>query len=101
MPASRDAIYVGIAGTVLALDRSSGAEIWRTELKGMDIVNVVLDDDRILAATKGELFCLESATGRILWHNKLTGLGWGLMMIATARHPDAQAAAGGAVVAST
>jgi outer membrane protein assembly factor BamB len=114
MPESRDVIYVGIAGAVLALDRGSGDEIWRAGLKGTDFVNIVLDDDRVLAATKGELFCLDATTGRILWNNELRGLGRGLMTVATANAPfgsvvpgmdkkrrDDEAAAGGAVVAAT
>jgi len=113
MPKSRDAIYVGLAGTVLALDRATGAEIWRAGLKGADFVNVVLDGDRVLAATKGELFCLDSTTGQILWNNGLRGLGRGLMTVATANSPygsampgvdkkrrDDEAAAGAAVAAT-
>jgi outer membrane protein assembly factor BamB len=84
MPESRDAIYIGIRGTVLALDRSRGVEIWRADLKGSDFVNVVLDGDRVLAATKGEVFCLDSTTGKILWNNELKGLGRGLMTVVTA-----------------
>ena len=84
---NREAIYVGIRGTVLALDRSSGAEMWRADLKRGDFVNVVLDRDVVLAATKGELFCLDSATGKILWNNELKGLGRGLMTVATANSP--------------
>jgi outer membrane protein assembly factor BamB len=45
---SCEAIYIGIRGTVVALDRASGAEIWRADLKGSDFVNVVLDGDRVL-----------------------------------------------------
>jgi len=33
-----DLIYIGVRGSVLALDRSTGVEIWRTELKGLDFV---------------------------------------------------------------
>jgi outer membrane protein assembly factor BamB len=87
MAKSRDAIYIGIRGTVLALDRSTGAEIWRAELKRADFVNVVLDGDRILAATSGELFCLDSTTGKILWNNGLKGLGHGLITVASANAP--------------
>jgi outer membrane protein assembly factor BamB len=57
MAKSREAIYVGIRGTVL------------------------------LAATKSELFCLDSATGKILWNNEWKGLGRGLMTVATANSP--------------
>lgn len=88
MPHTRDAIYVGIAGAVLALDRNDGAEIWRVGLKGSDFVGVVLDGDKILAATRGESFCLDAATGRILWHNELRGLGFGLLTLVTANSPS-------------
>ena len=114
MSKSREAIYVGIRGTVLALDRSSGTEMWRADLKRADFVNIVLDGDRVLAATKGELFCLDSTTGKILWNNELRGLGRGLMTVATANSPfgsvvpnvgkkrrDDEAAAGAAVAASS
>src|SRR5215475_3467960 len=81
-------VYVGLRGAVLALDRGSGAEIWRADLKGSDFVNVVLDGDAVLASTKGELYCLEAANGRVLWRNELKGLGRGLMTIVTANAPS-------------
>ena len=90
--AGRDAIYIGIRGTVLALDSSTGAEIWKTELKGSSFVNVTLQDGKILAATKGELFCLDSTTGTTLWKNELTGLGLGFVTIAGAAQTPAMAA---------
>lgn len=82
------AIYVGIRGTVLALDRSNGAEMWRADLKSRDFVNIVSDGDLVLAATKGELYCLDSVTGKVLWNNELKGLGRGLMTIVTATSPS-------------
>ena len=82
-------IHVGIKGTVLALDRATGEEIWRSALKGSDFVNVVLQETELLASTQGEIFCLDPATGHIRWHNKLTGLGRGLVTIAA---PGNQAA---------
>jgi hypothetical protein len=41
---------------VIALDRATGAEIWRTPLKGLDFVSVVVADRGIFASTKGVLF---------------------------------------------
>lgn len=76
-------IYLGIKGTVVALNRTTGEELWRTALKGGDFVNVVLDDNQLYATTKGEIFCLNIKTGEPLWHNKLSGLGLGLITIAT------------------
>ncbi len=75
-------IFIGIKGTVVALDRATGSEVWRSELKGKDFVNVVLQDGDLYATTKGELFRLDPATGKIRWQNPLKGLGWGLITIA-------------------
>jgi outer membrane protein assembly factor BamB len=78
------AIFVGIRGDVVALDRGTGQQLWKTGLKGADFVNVMLDNDRVIAATKGEVFCLDAATGQLLWRNELPGGGWGLVTLATA-----------------
>ena len=79
--ASGSIVYIGIGGSVLALDRATGAEVWRSDLKG-DFVSVVLLEDALYAGTKGELFCLDPATGHIRWRNQLKGLGRGLISIA-------------------
>lgn len=81
--AQKGLVYVGISGTVVALDRGTGQEIWRTELKGSDFVNVALQDADLYATAKGELFCLDPASGKIRWQNSLKGLGRGLITIAT------------------
>ncbi len=75
-------IYLGIKGSVVALDSRTGKQLWASNLKGSDFVNVVLADDVVYAATRGEMFCLEARTGSILWHNPLTGYGWGLVSVA-------------------
>jgi outer membrane protein assembly factor BamB len=80
--ASSSHVYIGIQGQVLALDRATGEEVWRTELKGSNFVNVVLLDRELLASTRGELFALDPATGEIRWRNKLKGLGTGILTIA-------------------
>ena len=77
-------IFPGIRGAVVALDRGTGRQLWKAALKGSDFVNVLLDNDRVMAATKGEVFCLDPATAQVLWHNQLPGEGWGLITIATA-----------------
>ena len=80
-------LYIGICGSVLALDRTTGNELWRTDLKGADFVNVVFHDGDLYATAKGVLFCLDPASGKIRWKNNLKGLGHGLITIAT---PDGQ-----------
>jgi hypothetical protein len=89
--ASQSAVFIGIKGTVLALDSATGVELWRTELKGMDFVNVAVLDGTVYAATKGELFALDPATGTKLWRNKLKGLGLGFVTIAGAGQVPAAA----------
>ena len=36
---SQNLLFIGIAGNVVALDRTTGTEVWRSELKGNDFVN--------------------------------------------------------------
>jgi outer membrane protein assembly factor BamB len=101
-------IFVGIRGSVLALDEATGAELWRSPLKGGQFVNVTLVAGVVYATTKGEIYALDSATGQIRWHNPMRGLGTGLMTIAGADQaaPSAekarrdQAAAAGAAAAA-
>jgi len=105
-------LYIGIKGHVVALDRTTGTELWRTKLSASDFTNVVVDGGQIFATSKGELFCLD-ASGSIRWHNKLKGLGMGLVTIGSPagdqlsssaekkrRDQAAAAAAGGAAAAS-
>jgi outer membrane protein assembly factor BamB len=83
-----DLVFVGIKGSVLALNRATGEQVWATHLKGMGFVNVVLDGGRILASTSGEVFCLEPGNGQGVWHNPLKGFGLGLATIATEGAPQ-------------
>ena len=109
-----DLVFIGIKGSVLALDHATGQQVWATHLKGSDFVNVVLQDRAILASCYGEIFCLDPLTGNALWHNPLKGFGTGLATIAAEhnsgtgnapvlaekrRRDEAAAAAAGAVAA--
>ena len=74
-----DLIYLGIGGHAVALEKSTGSEVWRAKLTGGNFVNVCARDGSIYATAYGELFCLVPATGELRWHNKLNGLGPGLV----------------------
>jgi outer membrane protein assembly factor BamB len=76
-------VFIGINGSVVALNRGTGEQVWATHLKGSGFVNVVVDNGTILASCYGEVFCLDALTGDGLWHNRLKGFGWGLATIAT------------------
>jgi outer membrane protein assembly factor BamB len=86
-----DTIFIGIKGTVLAIERSTGTVRWQSHLTGSDFVNAVLHEQDLYAATKGRLYRLDPATGEVIWVNELPGMGWGILTIAG----GSQAAAGG------
>jgi outer membrane protein assembly factor BamB len=79
-------VFVGIKGCVVALDRDSGNEVWRTQA-GSDYVTVLWDGEALLAATSGEVSRLDPNSGATLWHNKLKGLGRGLVNLASTNAP--------------
>jgi outer membrane protein assembly factor BamB len=80
-------VFLGINGSAIALDETTGAQVWSTSLKGSDFVNLLVTENKLYAATKGEIFCLDPGTGKILWHNPLRGMGHGLVCIAS---PESQ-----------
>ena len=80
-------IFIGIKGSVVALNRATGEQVWATHLKGSDFVNIILQDGTVLASCYGEIFCLDPLTGAGVWHNPLKGFGRGLVTIATERNP--------------
>jgi outer membrane protein assembly factor BamB len=82
-----DLVFIGIKGSVVALNRATGEQVWATHLKGSDFVNVVVQDGTVLASCYGEIFCVDPLTGDALWHNPLKGFGTGLATIATERDP--------------
>ena len=112
---SSELIFVGIKGSVVALNRATGQQVWATRLKGSEFVNVTFQNGMLLASCSGEIFCLDPLTGQALWHNPLKGFGTGLATIATEynggisnapvlaekRRSDEEAAASAAVVAAT
>lgn len=80
-------VYVGIKNVVVALDAATGAEVWRTQIRGSGYINVLWDGNALLVSSSGEVWRLDPATGTGLWHNELKGLGRGLVSLATSRHP--------------
>src|ERR1022692_3741978 len=80
-------VFIGIKGSVVALNRVTGQQEWATHLKGFDFVNVLLEDGAVPASCCGEIFCLDPLTGNALWHNRLKGFGTGLATIATEQNP--------------
>ena len=87
-------LYLGIKGHVVAVDRATGEERWRTKLAGVrmrthDFVHLHRDGDAIFASFSGEVFCLDPKSGAVRWHNQLTGLGTGIVAMATDARSEA------------
>jgi len=80
---SSELVFVGIKGSVVALNRATGQQAWTARIKGCDFVNVTFHCGMLLASCSGEIFCLDPLTGKELWHNTLKGFGTGLATIAT------------------
>jgi outer membrane protein assembly factor BamB len=83
-----DIVYLGVKGSVVAIDKRRGKELWRTKLKGAGFTTVLVEDDLIVAHTGGELYGLDPKSGRLIWHNPLPGMGYGLAMLATKGAPN-------------
>jgi outer membrane protein assembly factor BamB len=75
-------LIIGTNGYVVAFERTSGRELWRTKLQsgvftstGGNDVAVLTADTFVFAGAAGHLFCLSLTDGQIVWHNELPGLG--------------------------
>ncbi len=76
-------VYIGIAGHVTCIDKSTGTEVWRTKLKkGSSLTNLVKEGNQIIAYSGGHLFAINALTGDIQWENELKGLGYSYCIIA-------------------
>lgn len=78
-------VFIGIQSTVLALRVEDGQEVWRQNLGGAfssTFTSVTWVNGRVYACSKGEVTCLDPATGHILWRNPLRGLGTGFVTVA-------------------
>jgi len=99
-------LYIGVGGHVVAVNPTTGEEIWRSKLRSSTFVTVQVAGDAVLAGAAGELFCLDAVTGTIRWRNRLKGLGMGLVAfggsseVGVAAAMAAAAAAGAAAATS-
>jgi outer membrane protein assembly factor BamB len=83
-------IYLGTSACVIKARKDTGDIVWRREFKassffstGYSFASLLVEEDRIFVHTLGELFCLNSETGEILWNNPLSGIGGHLGTLAS------------------
>ena len=95
-------LIIGINGHVVAINKTDGAEVWRTKLRSSTITVVSSDERCVYASASGYLYCLDKNTGSELWVNELKGLGYGTCLIDTGvNNAVASSAAETANVAAT
>ena len=98
-------LYIGLGRHVVAIDRITGAEIWRCRLRSTSYLTITVEPEAIYAGASGELYCIDPATGSIRWHNRLTGLGMSIVAFgssgATINAAAAQAAQAAVMIAAT
>ncbi|MHC4652372.1 MAG: outer membrane protein assembly factor BamB family protein [Planctomycetota bacterium] len=93
-----DMIFVGLSRKVLALDRYTGEIVWEWKApKGGSFVSVLLDGDRLIAATSGYVYCLDPVYGQLVWENPLKGKGQGICSLVSV-HGAALSAQAAAVI---
>ena len=93
-------LYIGLGGHVVAIDRATGAELWRTKLRSSSFVTISVEADAIYAGANGELYCVDPATGSIRWHNRLRGLGMSVVAFGGSSGTSTAAAAAAAQAAA-
>ena len=71
-------VFVGIKGSVTALDERTGERVWQSYLRTEDYVSVLWDGQSLFASNSGEVWRIDPKNGNEIWHNQLKGLGRGL-----------------------
>jgi outer membrane protein assembly factor BamB len=85
-------IFVGFRGYAMALHRDNGEIVWCNSQMHSGYVSMLLDGDRLIVSTNGYMYCLDPLTGKILWHNPLTGYGTGVAHLVSVRGQSSQSA---------
>ncbi len=93
-------VLLGVKHSVMAFQRSTGERLWSSKLAsglGDGFVSVIADDKRVYAHSGGKLYCLDLFSGRELWHDELSGYGYGIASLAM---PGSQLSGGAAAYAA-
>jgi outer membrane protein assembly factor BamB len=96
-----DFLYISISQHVVALDPTTGKELWRTKLpNASSIVTLLVRGPYVFAGLSGYIHALDRYSGAMLWSNELKGLGYGQVVMAMPGGSDAGAEAASNVAQS-
>ncbi len=62
----RSLLVIGLNGRIIGMDRNTGAHRFEYQLDGIGEVELVVQDERIFAASGRKLYCFEYPTGVML-----------------------------------
>jgi outer membrane protein assembly factor BamB len=78
-----DLLFVGLNGTVTALSRVDGAEVWSWKApRGAGFVSLLPQADMCVVGVGGYVYCIDPLTGQSLWENAMKGKGIGVVSLA-------------------
>lgn len=100
-PSLADLVFVSFNGRVFAVHRDTGQLVWRwvAGRGSRSVVTILPDGDRLYASCQGYTWALDALSGRELWYQPFSGEGYGIPMIATARHSSMSPSAAAAIAA--
>jgi len=78
---SDNILLLGLKHSVTAFSKTDGRRLWKTELAGgmnNNFVTLLSDGKFAFAHSGGSLYCLDLASGKILWSDGLSGYGYGM-----------------------
>lgn len=85
MARESEILYAGTGGFIVAINRESGCELWRTKLpRGgtTQIVNLLLKGRQLFVGYDGRVVCIDADTGSVLWQNGLPKTGYNPVIMA-------------------
>ena len=78
-----DLVFVGLNGSVSALSRLDGTEIWSWKApRGAGYVSLLPREDMCVVGVGGYVYCIDPLTGQTLWENAMKGKGIGVVSLA-------------------
>ena len=81
-------LFVGFNSRVAALDVATGTFVWSWKSpnhSGGYVTLLLQDEQHLIAAVDGYIFCLDPASGSMIWFNETKGFGTGVTSMVSLR----------------
>lgn len=95
-----EVVFVGFNKRLAALEKRTGTLVWEWKASsGSGYVATHLAGDVLIACVNGHTFGLDPCSGEELWHNPMTGFGYGVSTLSSAYGSSSSAILGAAAEA--